>query len=97
MKQTRIKKIVLEIDGKEIALGLDEARQLQGALNEMFERVASQIDGPCDGGNVIGIRELISFCDGVRHGLPRSKPKTIQNLLQSQIESSSSSGNLRGA
>ena len=35
-KKTEIKKIVLGIDGKEIALTPDQAKKLQGLLNEMY-------------------------------------------------------------
>lgn len=44
MKQTKIKKLVIELGGKDVELTLAQAKELQAALNELFEeRVVQKV------------------------------------------------------
>lgn len=37
MNKTKIKKLVIELDGKDVELSMAQAKELQAALNELFE------------------------------------------------------------
>lgn len=45
-KKTEIKKLVIEVDGKEITLALDKAEKLFEALKELFDKKVVYIPGP---------------------------------------------------
>lgn len=38
MKNTKIKKIIIELNGKDVELTIEQAMELQMALNELFEK-----------------------------------------------------------
>lgn len=46
MKKTTVKKLVLELDGKDVELTLDQARELLAALSELFGEKVKEIAKP---------------------------------------------------
>lgn len=46
MKKTVIKRMVIELDGKDVELTMDQARELQAALNELFGEKVREIVKP---------------------------------------------------
>jgi len=42
----KVKKIVLEVKGKEVSVSIDEAKELRTVLNELFEKEIHYLPGP---------------------------------------------------
>lgn len=43
MKQTRVKRLVIELSGKDVELTIGQARELHAALNELFEEKVREV------------------------------------------------------
>lgn len=44
MKSTRVKKLVIELSGKDVELSIEQAKELQAALNELFEEKVKVVE-----------------------------------------------------